>query len=140
MKMNKFFATQIDILGVKIDQVNMAQAVEQVLKWFSELPTTNYKLQTKYIVTPNPEFIVAAQKDNEFKEVLNKADLAIPDSSRLGWAKAVLKEKNPLLKFLKWKLFLFPGLFKSETVAGTDLMEELIKESSEKGFTIGLLG
>lgn len=133
---------KISILGVKIDRVNMAQAVGQVQKWLSELPTTNYKLPTKYIVTPNPEMVVAAQGDFEFKKVLNGADLAIPDSVRLWWADSLLRENNFFTRVLKWPFFVFPKLVVRDfdTVAGTDLMEELVKLSAVQGFRIGLLG
>ena len=32
-----------------------------------------------YVVTPNPEFILSAEKDEEFRTILNKADLVLPD-------------------------------------------------------------
>ena len=35
--------------------------------------------QFHYVVTPNPEFILAAEKDADFRQVLNSADLVIPD-------------------------------------------------------------
>lgn len=135
---------KVDILGVNVDKVNMTQSVEQVLEWVK-------KGGKHYIVTPNVEIIMAAQEDKEFREILNKADLAIPDSARIGWANEVLNEKNPFAKLLKWMLFLFPtlggksvssfpNLFQVDIVTGTDLMEELIQVANEKGFTVGFLG
>ena len=32
-----------------------------------------------YAVTPNPEFILTADKDLEFQKILNQADLVLPD-------------------------------------------------------------
>lgn len=99
-----------DLLGVKINDLNMNQAVETVLTWL--------KGKGKHmIVTPNPEFLVAAQNDQVFRKILNDADLSIPDGAGL---KLSGKIKN--------------------TVYGTDLMEKLIAKSEEKGFVIGLLG
>lgn len=98
------------LLGVKIDDINMDQAVEIIKKW-------NRKPGKHYIVTPNPEFLADAQKDLIFKNVLNKADLAIPDGVGL---KLSGKIKN--------------------TVYGTDLMEKLIHIAVEKGFTVAFLG
>lgn len=100
------------VLGVGIDDVNLDQAVGIVKGWFDEKSKKRH-----YIVTPNPEFIMAAQDDSEFKNILNKADLAIPDGAGL---KLSGKIKN--------------------TVAGIDLMENLCKLSVEKGFTVGFLG
>ncbi len=131
---------KVDILGVKIDQVNIAQAVEQIEAWLALQGET---LQGgRYIVTPNPEMIILAQKDEKFRTILNNADLAIPDSPRIAWAYQTLYEKNPVKKLLKWLSFPFPKIYGDNfpTVAGVDLMESLIKLSNEKGFTIGLLG
>jgi len=101
---------KVDILGVKIDDIEMAEALVQVEQWIIS-PGKHY------IVTPNPEFLVAAHKDTVFKKILNDADLSIPDGVGL---KLSGKIKN--------------------TFSGTDFMEELIRVAAEKGFTAGFLG
>lgn len=98
------------IFGVKIDDVNMDEAVSKVHVWLQGKAK-------KYIVTPNPEFIMTAQDDPEFKKILNKADLSIPDGVGLKLSGRI---KN--------------------TIPGTDLMERLIALAAEKGFVVGLLG
>jgi len=98
-----------DILGVKIDDLNMAETLSVVEKWI-------WNPGPHYIVTPNPEFVIAAQTDQLFKKILNSADLAIPDGVGLKLSGV----KN--------------------TVSGTDLMKELVRLSAEKGFTVGFLG
>ena len=99
-----------NVLGVTIDDINMDQALDIVHGWL--------KVGGKhYIVTPNPEILVAAQRDKEFKDILNNADLSIPDG--VG-----LKLSGDIVCIL-------PGI---------DFMEELIKEASDQGFTVGLLG
>ncbi|MDO8570155.1 MAG: WecB/TagA/CpsF family glycosyltransferase [Candidatus Daviesbacteria bacterium] len=139
----------VNILGVRVDKVTMDQAVELVGKWIMVGGR-------HYIVTPNPEFVMLAQKDEVFKNILNKSDLAIPDGSRLGWASSVLQEKNFCKKLLVWLTFLFPPkqLIQFDTVSGVDLMERLCKASVDwarlpspggeatggQGSTIGLLG
>lgn len=126
---------KIDILGVKVDKVTMAEAVDQIIGWVK-------KGGKHYIVTPNVEIIMMAQIDPEFKKILNQADLAIPDSSRLGWAHEILNQKSIIEKILTWPFFVAPNILVRgfDTVAGVDLMEELIKEAADKGFTVGLLG
>ena len=113
------------VLGIKIDDIPIDQVVEVVEKWLSKpgkhyvLPKAKGKaLRSKhYIVTPNPEIIVMAQKDTELKTILNKADLAIPDGFGLKLSGDI------------------------ECISpGIDVMEELIKLSSEKGFTTAFLG
>lgn len=99
-----------EVLGVKIDDISMAEALELVERWV-------WNPGKHYIVTPNPEFLVAAQKDPVFKKILNDADLSIPDGVGL---KLSGKIKN--------------------IFSGTDFMEELIRIAAEKGFVVGFLG
>ena len=99
-----------DILGIKIDDVNIDQAAETVVSWLK-------RGEQYYIVTPNPEIIVMAQKDEDLKRILNQASLAVPDGIGLKLTTDI-KSYTP----------------------GIDLMEELIKRSLDYGFTIGLLG
>lgn len=98
------------VLGIKVDDVTEEEAlavVEQLLK----------KPGKHYIVTPNPEFIVAAQQDPVFTKILNGADLSIPDGIGL---KLVGKVKNRL--------------------AGIDLMEKMIDLAAREDYSVGLLG
>ncbi len=98
------------VLGVKIDDVSLNEAIKIVESWL--------KIDGKhYIVTPNPEFIVTAQKDLEFKKILNNADLSVPDGNGLKIGSDIVCNT--------------PGI---------DLMEELIRMVSGKGFTVGFLG
>ena len=50
---------KIDILGVKIDSVTKEEAVAILKKYLD----SDFAHQ---VVTPNPEFIMAAQRDEEF--------------------------------------------------------------------------
>lgn len=123
-----------DILGVKVDKINQTEALVQIEKWI-------WNPGKHYIVTPNLEFILSAQSDPEFKKILNSADMAIPDSSSLGFT-FWLQKRNTLIKLLLWPLMLLPlkQLIQFERVAGTDLMEALCKLAAEKGFVVGFLG
>ncbi len=67
----------MDIFGVRVDEVTLSEAVERVLQ---------AKKRPFFVVTPNPEQIVQAQEDEEFRKILNSADLAIPDGVGLRWA------------------------------------------------------
>ncbi len=100
----------VNIFGVRVDKVNMEESVGIVEGWLEGK-------EKHYIVTPNPEFIMAAQKDEEFKKVLNNADLAVPDGVGLKLASDI--ESNT------------PGVY---------LLEGLCREVSKKGFTVGFLG
>ncbi len=127
---------KVNILGVKVDEINEAQAIELVSDWLK-------KDEKHFISTPNIEFVMAARADREFKKVLSESDLAIPDSARFGWAIQELQEKNPLLKLIRWPFYFLPKsnfVLQFPILTGTDFMSRLIEESAEKGWTVGFLG
>ncbi|NIT04488.1 WecB/TagA/CpsF family glycosyltransferase [Candidatus Saccharibacteria bacterium] len=105
----------VDILGVRVDNVTINEAADRVKDLFK----SGHK---SYVVTPNPEMVVQSRKDKEFKDVLNGADLSIPDGAGLVWASRIWG--NPL----------------KERVSGTDLFMELCAESSRRGGQVFLLG
>lgn len=76
----------IEILGVKINNLSLQQLFECVSNFLNSE-------NTHYIVTPNPEMIVDAQKDNDFKKILNAADIALPDGFGLVLASFILYKK-----------------------------------------------
>ena len=43
-----------------------------------------------YVVTPNPEFLLAAEKDPEFQSILNRADLVLPDGVGVVYSAKIL--------------------------------------------------
>ncbi|TSC86366.1 MAG: N-acetylglucosaminyldiphosphoundecaprenol [Microgenomates group bacterium Gr01-1014_7] len=99
-----------NVLGVKIDDVSIPEIVNIVEGWLK-------KPGKYYIVTPNPEIVMMAQKDAELKRIINQADLAIPDGRGLKLTGDIVNNS--------------PGI---------DVMERLIKELSEKGAAAGFLG
>ncbi len=112
----KVFFMKIDILGVKIDDVTMDEALKKVYNWLA-LQGLALQEEKHFIVTPNPEFIVDAQNNPGFKKILNSADLSIPDGMGL---KLSGKIKN--------------------TTPGVDLMEKLVEMSAKRGFSVAFLG
>jgi N-acetylglucosaminyldiphosphoundecaprenol N-acetyl-beta-D-mannosaminyltransferase len=138
---------KIDILGVKIDCLRSIEVLAKIQDWL--------KLnQKKYIVTPNPEFVIRAQKDQEFKNILNQASISIPDGIGLLWAAKFLdlNVKGKKFKTLKifWQyiytllsLIFYPSYCKKiipERVTGTDLVYRISKFCEQKNCSIYLLG
>lgn len=72
-----------DILGVSVDDVVTEEAIALGLNLLD-------KPGFHYVVTPNPEFILAAKKDDEFRQILNGADLALPDGIGVVYASKIL--------------------------------------------------
>lgn len=66
---------KVRILGIDVDNINVDEAGE-ITKELIE----NSNKSCKVIVAPNTEFIMMAQKDEEFYNILRGADLATPDS------------------------------------------------------------
>lgn len=105
----------IDILGVKVDRISFDNALdkaEQLVK--SE--------GVSAIFTPNPEIIMAAKDDEEFKEILNSADLCTADGIGVVYAARILKTPVP------------------ERVAGFDLTCGLLERLSHSGEGVFLFG
>lgn len=109
------FGLKTDILGVGFDNVTLEEALERGVSFLKEGGF-------HYAVTPNPEFILDAKKNPEFKAVLNNADLALADGV------GVIYAANILGRPLKGK------------VPGIDFAQALLKEMSLTGRTLFLLG
>ena len=107
--------SRMDILGVAVDNVTMAEAIGRVKGLFSAG-------KKAYVVTPNSEMVITARKDKEFTQILNRSDLSIPDTAGLVWASRI------------W------GTPLKEWVAGTDLFFRLCEESARRGGQVFLLG
>lgn len=82
---------RISILGITLDNLPSIELKRRLLHILT------YRRQAQ-IVTPNPEFLLAAQDDKEFYSVLNSAALAIPDGMGLkfaAWLKGVNLRRHP---------------------------------------------
>lgn len=113
----EIFMTNIRLFGIKIDYLSQTEVIEKIVKAIKE----KKKL---WIVTPNPEFLIAGQKNQRFVATLNQADISIPDGIGLVWASKILKTK--------------PGL--SERITGSDLAEQLLLLASDSGWKVGIVG
>jgi len=105
----------ISILGMKIDSLSF----QEVLKKAEVLIE---KQKKSFVVTLNPEMIIAAQKDEQFKRIINRADLIVPDGFGLMLA----------AKFLGQPL--------KERITGVDLTWALMKLAEERGYSVFMLG
>lgn len=131
---------KIKILGVSFDRTTEKEALEKIKKWLSP---GLHLFKKHVIVTPNPEILLTAQKDNKYRRILNKADLSIPDGIGILWASKfndiANRKDSKLKKFSKWfiSLSLIP-LSRSytrsvlpERITGVDLMKKICKIASQ---------
>ncbi len=107
--------SSVTILGVRIDAVTMPQT----LAWIEAAVAGRTPRQ---ICTANPEFVMTAQRDAEFRDVLNHADLVLPDGVGLLWAARRLGARLP------------------ERVAGSDLIYRLAELAGQHGWRVYFLG
>jgi len=105
----------LSFLGVRVDDVTIDQAVQLIVGFVDQG-------QPRQVATVNPEFVMAAQRQPEFKAVLNAADLCVPDGVGLQWASWLLR--RPL----------------HGRVPGVDLVWRLAALATERGWSIFLLG
>lgn len=104
------------ILGVKVHALTNAQTLALIEAFIASG-------QPHQLCTVNPEFVVAAQHDQEFRQIINAAALALPDG--IGLLKAA--------RFLRTTPL-------PERVPGSDLVVRLAELSHQKGYRLYFLG
>lgn len=107
---------KVNICGVKIDNYSFNDVVDRIVKHAltGAIPS--------YVVTPNAQHVLSLQRDAHFRDIYEKAFLAVPDGVSLLWS----------AKFLQTPL--------NGRVNGTDLFEQLSAVAEKKGLKIFLLG
>jgi N-acetylglucosaminyldiphosphoundecaprenol N-acetyl-beta-D-mannosaminyltransferase len=105
----------LSILGIPVHDVTTEETLALIDQFVHE--------QTPHqICTVNTEFIMAAQQDGEFRRILNRSALNLPDSVGVVWAARRLG--HPL----------------RERVAGSDLVDLIADRAQAAGWRIFLLG
>ncbi len=74
---------KIDVLGIQFDDLTRQEAAARGAELLAEDAF-------HYVVTPNPEFILASEKDAEFRDVLNGADLVLTDGVGVVYSAKIL--------------------------------------------------
>jgi N-acetylglucosaminyldiphosphoundecaprenol N-acetyl-beta-D-mannosaminyltransferase len=104
-----------DILGIPIDNVTLEQTVSMI----RDMALSG---NPHHVVTVNPEFVMIARKNEEFRRVLREASLAIPDGIGIVLAAKILRQRL------------------SERVAGVDTVHRLARVARDHGLSLFLLG
>lgn len=107
----------VKILGVEIDNITINEAGEMT----KNLIENSHK-NCELIVAPNVEFIMRAQKDKKFYDILNSAKLATPDS--IGVEIAAKIQKKPL----------------KQRIPGQAYFRKILEIGEEQGWTFYFLG
>ncbi len=101
------------ILGINLTELSSAAVLKKCAEFLGDG-------RQHYLVTPNPEIILAAHKDEELFYILNQADLAIADGFGLKIAGRILKERVRRL-------------------TGADLTAALLEKAGREGWKVGVL-
>ncbi len=112
--MNDF--EKISLLGVGITKASRQEILEFIYRGLEKLH------EKYYIVTPNPELLVIADKDRDYKNILNSAKLALPDGV------GVMLGARILGKPLK------------DRITGVDLVKSLSNYVAKQPITVSFLG
>jgi len=112
----KHMLRKISLLGIEITKAKKEEILEYI---FDSLSNSSSKY---YIVTPNPEIVMHAKSHPQYNKILNGAEMSIPDGMGITWAARILKNES------------------IERIGGTDFMEYICREASDKPVSIGLLG
>jgi N-acetylglucosaminyldiphosphoundecaprenol N-acetyl-beta-D-mannosaminyltransferase len=107
--------SSLRILGVRVDDVTSDETLALVERFIAGR-------EPHQICTVNPEFIMAAQRDEMFRNVINKAALCLPDGVGVLWAARRLG--HPL----------------RERVGGTDMAERIAARAAQTGWRMYFLG
>ncbi|OQA04611.1 MAG: putative N-acetylmannosaminyltransferase [bacterium ADurb.Bin400] len=139
----------IEILGIKLHPVTHEEALLK-LKEFS------VKEGSYLVCTPNVEFVVKAQKDSEFYDILNNySALNLVDGVGLLWASRFLAYKSPtkpvfheIITTIQWilSLSLLPLILKytegpiPEKISGSDFILSVCRFAADNKLKVFLLG
>ncbi len=104
-----------EILGVKIDDYTLEECGR-------EIKNSLVSGKQHFIATPNPEFIVLAQKDKEFFNILNSAKMSLPDGIGMLFANIYLHKKI------------------IHRITGNDAINIIASVAEQKKYSIYLLG
>ncbi len=116
---NKSSLVKNEVLGVSVTSSSEENILEYIVKKIESYAEDKEKL---LIVTPNPEILVYANKHKEFRDILNQAQISLPDGVGVLWAGRVL------------------GKPFQQRITGVDFMKSLCKEVIRKPITVGFLG
>lgn len=105
----------ISILNIPIHPVTMSETLRLARAFMQEA-------RLHQIATVNPEFVMKAQRDAQFRQVLKRADLCLPDGVGLLLAARRYGHKFP------------------ERVPGSELVYHLAELAAQEGWPLYLLG
>lgn len=142
------------IMEINVSSGSKARVLARVEDLISDNVSVSGNNHKFYIVTPNPELVLKAQKDEKLKTALNAADFSIPDGIGVSQAAKYLSLTLPNEKILRFVIGFLQGLrvgaatfFDREwltrevkTIKGRVFFMDLIKLADKNNWKVFLLG
>lgn len=113
---------RINVLGVPVDCVTMADAVDVVDGLVSAADGLKSAGKPRTIIAVNPEKVIRARNHQALMDSLRAAALLIPDGIGIVWAARIL------------------GLGRMRRVPGSELMPALCERAAKRGYRVFLFG
>lgn len=137
------------ICSVPFHRVNQQEALQEIANFMESG-------KQHLVVTANPEFVLEAQENHNFRNILFRASLSVPDGIGILWASTFLHRmrniESPVIRYCYlpfqllgslMSLIFYPKytrqIFK-ERVTGVDLFQDVSGIASQKAWRIFLLG
>ncbi len=103
------------ILGMRVDVTSLADAVSKIDDWVGQN-------SGRYVCVSNVHMCMESFDDTGFQNIVNDADLVVPDGKPLVWSQSLL------------------GVRDAQQVRGMDLMLSLCEHSAQAGISVGFYG
>ena len=101
---------QAQILSISVHSTSKKRVLTFVRGRLGNFDKKSSKYTNFLIVTPNPEIVVRAQRDQVLAEILNSANLSLPDGIGLAAAQKFLSLPAPKNKIAKAPVLIIEGL------------------------------
>jgi N-acetylglucosaminyldiphosphoundecaprenol N-acetyl-beta-D-mannosaminyltransferase len=104
-----------NILGMKVNKTSCKMSADVILGWTE-------KCKGRYVCVSNVHMCMEVFDDSSFMQIVNSADMVVPDGRPLVWAQRLMGAKKP------------------KQVRGADLLLNVCELAEMKGIGIGLYG
>lgn len=143
--MNKKDEQQTTVLNIPFTTKNKREVLAYLKEQLS-------KTQQLFLATPNPEMLLEAYKNQNFKKILQQTNLNLPDGIGIIWAADFLnwsdQNKSRLVIIIKALVSLLKILFApkslykifQERITGVDIMKEVCSNQYFQSYKIFFLG
>lgn len=106
---------RVPIVGLEVTLGDLESVTEQIVRWSAE-PVG------RYVCAANVHMVMEAFDDPSFRELVNAAELVVPDGMPLVWAQRLLGHRE------------------AARVFGPELMESLLGRAAALGIPVGFYG